>query len=126
MAFRTGLPARRDPLRRAWPRRLGGALCGVALGRGGLASPAILRLRAVAVAQLVEPRVVVPVVVGSNPIRHPFASLGDVGSRPAKPAFAAALRRWREDPSSSSRVRTSFLYCPRFSGSAPFPAPPQE
>ena len=26
---------------------------------------------AVAVAQLVEPRVVVPVVVGSNPIRHP-------------------------------------------------------
>jgi hypothetical protein len=27
---------------------------------------------AVAVAQLVEPRVVVPVVVGSSPIRHPF------------------------------------------------------
>ena len=28
--------------------------------------------RAVAVAQLVEPRVVVPVVAGSNPVRHPF------------------------------------------------------
>jgi hypothetical protein len=29
---------------------------------------------AVAVAQLVEPRVVVPVVAGSSPVRHPLAS----------------------------------------------------
>jgi hypothetical protein len=34
---------------------------------------AILCSRAVAVAQLVEPRVVVPVVAGSSPVRHPSA-----------------------------------------------------
>ncbi len=32
---------------------------------------AILKKLAVAVAQLVEPRVVVPVVAGSSPVRHP-------------------------------------------------------
>ena len=32
-------------------------------------------MRAVAVAQLVEPRVVVPVVAGSSPVRHPFSRL---------------------------------------------------
>jgi hypothetical protein len=37
--------------------------------RGRLSCPGC----AVAVAQLVEPRVVVPVVAGSNPVRHPFS-----------------------------------------------------
>ncbi len=36
--------------------------------------------RAVAVAQLVEPRVVVPVVAGSSPVRHPLARL--IGKAP--------------------------------------------
>jgi HAD superfamily hydrolase (TIGR01549 family) len=48
---------RESSTRHRWPRR----------------SAAILGGRAVAVAQLVEPRVVVPVVVGSSPIRHPSA-----------------------------------------------------
>ena len=32
----------------------------------------------VGVAQLVEPRIVIPVVVGSSPISHPISSPGDV------------------------------------------------
>ena len=39
--------------------------------------------RAVAVAQLVEPRVVVPVVAGSSPVRHPFAAGGRYAVRSA-------------------------------------------
>src|SRR5262249_36991120 len=40
-------------------------------GPGAPPSAVILSASAVAVAQLVEPRVVVPVVVGSSPIGHP-------------------------------------------------------
>src|SRR5204863_8442189 len=50
---------------------------------------------AVAVAQLVEPRVVVPVVGGSSPLRHPSCpgrqALAGGGARPPAPAS----RRWR-------------------------------
>ena len=45
---------------------------------------------AVAVAQLVEPRVVVPVVAGSSPVRHPRAPAGE-HLRPAEPASSARL-----------------------------------
>ena len=51
----------------------------------------ILRLRAVAVAQLVEPRVVVPVVAGSSPVRHLFPPVTTIGRhRPRSSADRAA------------------------------------
>ena len=44
--------------------------------RGPAAMHGILCRRVVAVAQLVEPRVVIPVVAGSSPVRHPISMSG--------------------------------------------------
>ena len=62
---------------------------------GRPAPAAILCEFAVAVAQLVEPRVVVPVVAGSNPVRHPFdESPGNGAFRVSK----AGVERSRNGP----------------------------
>jgi hypothetical protein len=61
--------------------------------------------RAVAVAQLVEPRVVVPVVAGSSPVRHPPSSVAlDARGRYAD---AVLFSRWLEcAPNAPGRIRT--------------------
>ena len=58
---------------RTWdPRIRSPPLCPLSYRRAEINVPPRLHWScAVAVAQLVEPRVVVPVVVGSSPIRHP-------------------------------------------------------
>ena len=63
---------------------------------------AILSLPAVAVAQLVEPRVVVPVVVGSSPIRHltaPTTASPSSGRSSSPPSARAGPRRAPRSPS---------------------------
>ena len=67
---------------------------------------------AVAVAQLVEPRVVVPVVAGSNPVRHLCSSqVGDPHARipdranPEGVGFAAAASAIAHQPLTSSGIR---------------------
>ena len=71
---------------------------------GSSLTGAILRLRAVAVAQLVEPRVVVPVVAGSSPVRHPDSDRADEGPpadhalRPIADALAEAAVGGDEPP----------------------------
>ena len=65
-------------------------------GRAGLHG--ILWWRVVAVAQLVEPRVVIPVVAGSSPVRHPV-SFGTF------PASVAPPSRFLGRPRGRSRLR---------------------
>ena len=53
------------------------------------------------------------------------ASLAGVGSRQAKPGFADAWRRWRQDPALAAlgRTRCTALRAARL---APLPATPEE
>ena len=65
----------------------------------------ILRLRAVAVAQLVEPRVVVPVVAGSSPVRHPVSTVRTTSDRSDEGAAADHALRAIADTPAEAAVR---------------------
>ena len=74
-------------------------------------------LAEVAVAQLVEPRVVVPVVAGSSPVRHP--SRVDRRGYPPGQGYSGPVAQWIERQASNLRAEVQFLPGPCRRGRSP-------